>query len=402
MGETKVPAAALHLAAIVESSDDCIVSKDLDGIITSWNRGAERMFGYSAEEAVGQSITMIIPADRLGEEKLVLSRIRAGEKVDHFETVRRRKDGSLIPISLTTSPIRDEEGRVIGASKIARDISDRRRAEAALADAEAKRNDLQQRLVALVGAAGMLFGSPRVDDVVPAIITLADTLVRADAYAVWRLDAAASTWHVVGAAGVSEQFRERVVGSHGGRPVSAAPFSEPLIAESVQTLPMLEEQAAAYRAEGIESMLAVPLVIAGHATGTLVFYYRTRHAFADVQIQTARALSNLAAAAISTAELYDEQRRMREEAERANLRAAFLADASAALSSSLDYETTLRTVANLACRRLPTGAWWTWWMNVATSFALPFRTPIPRASRLRVRSMNVTRRTRTSRALPRT
>src|SRR5213078_349153 len=137
--------AALHLAALVASSDDAIVSKDLNGIITSWNKGAEHMFGYTAEEVIGKSITIIIPPDRLNEEAYVLSRIRAGKQVDHFETLRRRKDGSLIPISLTTSPIRDEEGRVIGASKIARDISDRRRAEAALADAEAKRNDLQQR-----------------------------------------------------------------------------------------------------------------------------------------------------------------------------------------------------------------------------------------------------------------
>src|SRR6478672_13007993 len=119
-----------HLARIVESSDDAIVSKDLNGIILSWNRAAERIFGYTAAEAIGQSIRMIIPADRQGEEDMVLARIRAGEAITHFETLRQRKDGTLIPISLTVSPIHDDAGRVIGASKIARDITDRAEAAA--------------------------------------------------------------------------------------------------------------------------------------------------------------------------------------------------------------------------------------------------------------------------------
>ncbi len=114
-----------HLARVVESSDDAIVSKDLNGVITSWNRAAERMFGYTAAEAIGRSIRIIIPADRQGEEDTVLARIRAGQAISHFETIRQRKDGSLIPISLTVSPIHDEAGHVIGASKVARDISDR-------------------------------------------------------------------------------------------------------------------------------------------------------------------------------------------------------------------------------------------------------------------------------------
>src|SRR5579862_45434 len=101
---------ARHLARVVDSSDDAIVSKDLDGIITSWNRAAEEMFGYSAAEAIGRSIRMIIPADRQHEEDMVLARIRAGEAVTHFETLRRRKDGTLLPISLTVSPIFDEAG----------------------------------------------------------------------------------------------------------------------------------------------------------------------------------------------------------------------------------------------------------------------------------------------------
>jgi PAS domain S-box-containing protein len=121
--------AAQRLAAIVESSEDAIVSKDLNGIIATWNASAERIFGYKAEEVIGKSITILIPPDHLDEEPRLLERIRRGERVDHFETVRRRKDGSLIPISLTLSPIRDAYGRIVGASKIARDNSERKRAD---------------------------------------------------------------------------------------------------------------------------------------------------------------------------------------------------------------------------------------------------------------------------------
>lgn len=117
------------LAGIVNSSDDAIVSKTLDGTITSWNAAAERMFGYTAEEAVGQSITLIIPKDRLDEETLILSKLRRGERIDHFDTIRVTKDGKFKNISLTVSPVRDSAGNIIGASKIARDITDRMRSE---------------------------------------------------------------------------------------------------------------------------------------------------------------------------------------------------------------------------------------------------------------------------------
>lgn len=118
-----------RLAAIVECSDDAIISKDLNGIITSWNRSAERLFGYTADEAVGRSVMILIPPERSDEETDIIARIRRGDRVDHYETVRRRKNGSLIDISLTVSPIVDVQGRVIGASKIARDITERKRAQ---------------------------------------------------------------------------------------------------------------------------------------------------------------------------------------------------------------------------------------------------------------------------------
>lgn len=125
--------AALRLAAIVEGSDDAIVSKNLNGIVMTWNPGAERIFGYSAEEMIGQSIVRLMPPDRVNEEPQILARLQRGERVDHFQTVRRRKDGRLIDVSLTISPIRDKDGMIIGASKIARDITELKTAQEKLA-----------------------------------------------------------------------------------------------------------------------------------------------------------------------------------------------------------------------------------------------------------------------------
>ena len=129
---TQAEQASALLSAIVDSSDDAIISKDLNGVITSWNKGAERLFGYTADEAVGRPITMLIPPDRLDEEPKILEQLKRGERVDHFETIRVRKDGSQLNISLTISPVKDADGRIVGASKIARDITERKRAQEAL------------------------------------------------------------------------------------------------------------------------------------------------------------------------------------------------------------------------------------------------------------------------------
>src|SRR4051794_15198731 len=242
--KTPPPDPTLRLAAIVESSDDAIVSKDLNGIITSWNRGATELFGYTAEEAIGQSITIVIPPERLREEDMVLGRIRRGERIEHFDTVRRRKDGTLVPISLTVSPIKDAAGTIVGASKIARNISDRTRMERRL-------QELQQRLMALAVASASVAGSSDADGVAPASIKVARDVFASDGYALWRADRN-GVWRVVHSLGISEEFAGRAIPRRtesGEAPV--VPFSEPLVCEDLSTLPMVADMRDAYQREGI-------------------------------------------------------------------------------------------------------------------------------------------------------
>ena len=128
--------AAAYLAAIVDSSADAIISKNLSGIIQTWNKSAERIFGYTAEEAIGQPVLLIIPPDLHAEEAMILARVRDGQRIEHYETVRRRKDGQLITIALTVSPVRNASGAIIGASKVARDITENKQTKRAIAEAQ--------------------------------------------------------------------------------------------------------------------------------------------------------------------------------------------------------------------------------------------------------------------------
>jgi PAS domain S-box-containing protein len=142
-----------YLASIIESSDDAIVSKNLDGIITSWNKGAERVFGYSAEEAIGQPVTIVIPEERQSEEHDIFTRIRRGERIHQFETVRRRKNGSLIAISLTVSPVKNAEGKIVGVSKVVRDITEQKRSQEQIATLAREVEHRSKNMLANVQAA---------------------------------------------------------------------------------------------------------------------------------------------------------------------------------------------------------------------------------------------------------
>ena len=333
--------ASQRLAAIVESSGDAIVSKDLNGVIMSWNRAAERVFGYTAAEAVGRSITLIIPKERLAEEDEVLARVRAGGPVE-METIRQAKDGRRLPISLMVSPIRDADGRIVGASKIARDISDRKRAEA-------ERDQLHLRLATLVTASASLLHAADADAVAAATIATAQQLLVADAYALWATDRQDGSWKMVGFRGVSEGFAGRVIAAVSGARSSAATlFTDPWPVTDVSEQPLLESLLPAYREEGIRSLLVCPMRFGPDRAGTLVFYYRARREFPASDVEAAQTLANLAAAAMTTADLHDELRRERNATDAARSRASFLADATAILSRSLDYEKTLGAVARLA------------------------------------------------------
>ncbi|WP_225772338.1 PAS domain S-box protein [Inquilinus sp. Marseille-Q2685] len=162
---------AQRLAAIVESSDDAILAKDLEGTITSWNGGAQRLFGYAAEEMIGKPILILVPLDRRDEEALILARLRAGERIDHLETVRRRRDGSLVEVSLSVSPVRDANGRIVGASTIVRDITEQRRAQERQEMLLREMNHRVKNLFALTGAVVNLSGrsSSTVEQLVEAV-----------------------------------------------------------------------------------------------------------------------------------------------------------------------------------------------------------------------------------------
>jgi two-component system, chemotaxis family, CheB/CheR fusion protein len=171
---------AQTLASIVASSDDAIVSKNLDGIIATWNEGAARLFGYAADEVIGKPITILIPPEHLDEEPRIIERIVRGERIDHYETIRRRKDGSLVEISLTVSPIKDAEGRIVGASKIARDISERKRKERHIALLAREVDHRSKNLLALVQATVQLTQAETADELKAAISGRLQALANAD------------------------------------------------------------------------------------------------------------------------------------------------------------------------------------------------------------------------------
>ncbi len=331
-------ALARRLAAIVESSDDAIFSKDLDGRIASWNPAAERMFGYAAGEAIGRSIRLIVPPGRYEEEDEVLRRIRLGQAVEHAETVRRRKDGRFIDVEITVSPVRDASGTVTGASSIARDVTAKKQNERELAD-------LHRRLTTLIAASTSLLDTPSTSSVHGATIGIARELLPADAYAIWRLGD--EQWRMIVSDGVSPGFAARTF-PPGTELPGATRHGRPLVVRDVQSEPAIRDLRRAYADEGIRAMLVCPMRFGSDRPGMLVFYYRAPHGFTDVEVRTAQALANLASSASTTAELHDEQRRQRDAAEQASRQAALLAEVGAVLARSLDYRATLNAVATLA------------------------------------------------------
>jgi PAS domain S-box-containing protein len=272
--------AAARLAAIVANADDAIVSKTLDGVITSWNRAAEEMFGYTADEVVGRSITVILPPERLDEEMDILARLRRGEAVEHFETERITKDGRRLAISLSVSPIRNAQGRIIGASKIARDVTERRRAEARV-------RETVQTLATLYRLADRIGRATGVTDVcdaaVEAIVAAgADraSLLLFDESGVMRFCA----WR-----NLSDGYRAAVDGHSPWSPTTIDPA--PIFVEDVRANPAMEPLRAVVSAEGIRALAFVPLVHQGRLLGKFMTYYDTPHAFSERDTQLATTIA---------------------------------------------------------------------------------------------------------------
>jgi len=302
--------------------------------------------GYSREEAVGRTTVELglwaDTADREAELAAVASR----GSLRNVEYRFRARDGRQI-VGLLSAERLNMSGEPCALTLI-QDITAAKQSESEL-------RLLQERLFAVASATSSILASPEPGAVTTATIAVARDVFSADAYAVWRF-VEPTGWHLVESHGISETFTERFIAMNvGARVRGELQSSEPLIFADVANAPLLADLRAAYAAEGVVSMVVFPLGIRGRRTGSIVFYFRQPRRFTDADIEAGRALANIAAAALATAELYTEQQQARQAAHYAQRQAAFLAEAGAVLSSSLDYESTLRSVARLA---VPTIADW--------------------------------------------
>ena len=268
----------LLLGAIVDSSDDAIISKDLGGRITSWNLGAERLYGYTAEEAVGNSIMMVVPQDRRQEELEILARLQRGERVDHFETVRRRKDGKLLNVSLTISPVRDGKGRIIGASKIARDITERKRAEEAIRTLNARLTEDLAAMTRMQQLSTRLIQSGGIPELLGEILDAGIGITAADMGNIQLLDDAGKL-RIVAHRGFNAPFLELFDQVPDGMPAcgSALQKGERVIVEDVARSPIFAGTRAldAMLAAEARAVQSTPLVSrAGKVLGMFSTHYR--------------------------------------------------------------------------------------------------------------------------------
>jgi PAS domain S-box-containing protein len=294
------------LAAIVESSEDAIISKDLNGIITSWNNGAERIFGYKPEEIVGHSVLKLIPPDRQHEEPGILARLRNGLRTDHYETVRRHKDGNDIHVSLTVSPVRDDTGKIVGASKIARDITERKRIELQ-----------QQVLYELTSTVNRAVALPEIYESAIDAICRCQSAQRAaillyDAEGTMRFRA----WR-----DLSDEYRRAVEGHYPWKREDSAP--QPVCISDVSHAELSVQLKEIVAREGIRAMAFLPITYEGRLLGKCMFYYDKPHPFTPEELRPAQMIVNQVAFGI-------ERRRSGENLERmVNERTASLREAIA-------------------------------------------------------------------------
>ena len=271
---------AQRLAAIVESSDDAIIGKDTNGIINSWNQAAERIFKYKPEEVIGKSVMILIPPERHSEEAEILELVRSGEQVKHFETVRMRKDGSLIDVSLTISPVKDSGGKIIGASKIARNITER------------KRNERQQHalfeLVATVNAA------PTIDEICTAGLEAIIQCQSADRASILLTDPD-GVMRFKGWRGLSEGYR-RVAEGHS--PWKKDESLQPVLVKNIADVDFDKDLKTAVEKEGIRSMAFIPIAYEKQLLGKFMVYFNGPHPFAQDELRPAQTIASQIAFAI--------------------------------------------------------------------------------------------------------
>ena len=308
--------AAFWLSSIIESADDAIISKTLEGIMVSWNRGAERIFGYTADEVIGKSVTILIPPDHIDEEPSILARIRAGERVEHYETVRVAKGGRLVDISLTVSPIKDATGTIIGASKVARDISERKRAEAAFAE--------QSAVIEAVNRVGQtLAGELDLHKLAQAVTDTATRIcgARIGSFFYKILDERGETNVRYALSGV-----QREVSAHFAVPLNSDILRDAFTGEKTLLLDDVKKDPRYLKnspfdniPEGdlpLTSYLAVPVISrSGDICGGLFFGHPEPGYFSERSARVVEGLAGQAAVAMDNARLYEASKRARAEAE---------------------------------------------------------------------------------------
>jgi PAS domain S-box-containing protein len=294
------------LSAIVEHSDDAIISKDLNGTITSWNNGAERIFGYTADEIVGRSVITLIPPELQYEEPGILAKLRKGERIDHYETTRRRKDGIDVEVSLTVSPLKDETGKIIGASKIARDITEKKRAQR-----------IQQALYDLTSAVNRSVALP---DIYDAALTAVCRCQYAQRVAILLYDAD-GTMRFKAWRNLSDEYRHAVEGHSPWQRDDPSP--QPVCIDNVIHAPLEDHLHAVINREGIQSLAFLPITYENRLLGKFMVYYDAPHHFTAEELQPAQTIVSQVAFAI-------ERRRTGETLERmVNERTASLREAIA-------------------------------------------------------------------------
>ncbi|HVF70688.1 MAG TPA: PAS domain S-box protein [Chthoniobacterales bacterium] len=303
--------ASRRLAAIIESSDDAIVTKDLNGIITSWNAAAERLFGYKPEEIIGKSILTLIPPDRQHEEPKIIERIRSGDRIDHYETVRQRKDGRLFDISVTVSPLKDREGRIIGASKIARDITERVQTEG--------------RRRAQYSVANLLAGSATLEESGPRVVESIAAVGNWVAGSIWLRDRekdelrCIASWHrdQDGLAEFAAATNAMVLGKNQGFPGRIVASGKPGSMEDLPNNPQFSRAAAA-AAANLGGSFGFPLQAEGEINGVLELFSREPVPPDDDLLSLVEALGSQIGLFVRRREIEAELKQQKEAAESAN------------------------------------------------------------------------------------